>query len=224
MRSLWPWSGYCPITRKYLSPAMYFRTLGDIWERKYNFVLPLDDKGQPIKMTPARVSGAYMMKYFSKEFKEWKHRVKATRNLGLNSLRKMLMTFPSSVTEALTWRAKNSGQNLSLMTTHSVPLGLMRQEAKRIDYLNRYMEKRLDLKTLLQSNIGIYTKMLNSVQDGARPERMHSSEFFDWVARLLPDIREFSESRFLAAHVAVSDYFPPVRKKKEHVKIGANRI
>ena len=92
MRTFWKWSS------PDLSPALYFRTIGDIWEKAYNFVLPLKD-GRPMKISIPRVAGHYITKYLSKEHKEWHHRMKATRNLGMKTLKAETEGFNAIVKE-----------------------------------------------------------------------------------------------------------------------------
>jgi hypothetical protein len=217
MRTYWKWS------LPGLSPALYFRSIGDVWQSKYNFALPLKD-GQPMRIATARVAGAYITKYLSKEHKEWHHRMKATRNLGMNTLRETMRKLPQAVVHALTWRANTSQQNTTLIMTSSVPLGLMRSEAKRQNYLNLYEANQLDMNTLMQSNLGMFGKMLTSVRDGARPDRMDSPAFFDWVGRLLPAQKGYSETLQLASHEAIADTYPPLTVIKTHIKQGANYI
>ena len=218
MRTYWPWS------LPGLSPALYFRSIGDVWSTKYNFVLPMKE-GQPMKVSVPRVAGAYITKYLSKEHKEWHHRMKATRNLGMQKLKAMLEMLEQTTIEALSWRPEKSSLNRSLMMTHTVPLGLLRSEAKRMNYFRKYRDCRLDLRDLLNVNSSVFNRMLWSVQDGQRPDRMDSSEYFDWVGRLLPAERGYSKYRQIAAHVAVAAYFPPEESRVfNHVKIGANNF
>lgn len=217
LRTEWTWS------LPGLSPALYFRSVGDIWSTKYNFVLPLKD-GQPMKVSVPRVAGAYITKYLAKEHREWQHRMKATRNLGMNWLKTILRKTDKKIVEALTWRAENSSTNTSLMTIHTLPIGLLRQEAKRVDFLNKFRSRQLDLTSLLQSNIGIFSRMLSSVRNGARPDRMDSSEFFDWVGAHLPAQKEYSSARLIAAHVYMGKWFPPEKRNPLPKKIGANKI
>lgn len=226
MSALWTWSGVDPDTGNHLSPAMYFRTQGDIWEKVYKFVLPIATKGpnagQPMKVSTPRVAGAYITKYISKDFKEWHHRMKATRNLGMQRIKRVISTLPMNQLEALSWRAPNSELNHSLMTIHSVPLGLLRSLTQSQIYYRKYINRELDIQSLLASNSGIFTQMLKSVQSGARPERMRSSEFYDWVARFLPDPKGYCKYRQIAAHTALSKDFPLVKRRVEHTKIGGN--
>lgn len=224
MSALWEWSSNDPKTGRSLSPALYFRSIGDVWSIKYEFCLPLKN-GKPMKVSVPRTAGAYITKYLSKEHQEWHHRMKATRNLGMGRLKNLLRIADKSVVEALSWRPIKSSTNFSAMQTHSIPSGLLRSEAKRQNYLNRWRLNQLDLTTLLQSNCETFKSMLESVRAGARPDRMASSDFYDWVGQFLPVPNGYSEVRLLAAHTFVGSVFP--REKKvvgNHVSIGANRL
>ena len=217
MRTLWKWSSHD------LSPALYFRSVGDIWERKYRFCLPLKN-GKEMRINTARSAGHYITKYLSKDHKEWHHRMKATRNLGMTKLKSLLRIVDPMVVEALSWRPIDSKSNLSLSQIHSVPLGLVRLEAKRQNFLNRFRSKRLDLKELIKPNFNVFSGMLQSVRNGDRPDRMDSSEFYDWVSEHLPDQRGYSRTRILIAHTLLGTVFPRLDMRIEHVKIGANKI
>lgn len=217
MRTLWKHS------LPGLSPALYFRSIGDIWEKGCKFMLPLK-KGQPMRVSTAMAAGTYITKYLSKEHKEWNHRMKATRNLGLSKLLELVAGLPLETVGALTWRPKTSQLNHSLMLTHGIPQGLLRSVAKRQNYLIKYRRGLLDLTTLLQSNSQLFNKMLTSVRDGARPDRMPSSEFYDWVGRLLPAQRGYSEERLIEVHKIFSYGFPHTIEKTQHKKLGGNEI
>ena len=217
LRTYWPWS------LPGLSPALYFRSVGDVWETEYSFVLPLKE-GRPMKVSVPRTAGAYITKYLAKEHREWHHRMKATRNIGIRRLKELIWKMEPRVVEALTWRAESSSLNHSLMTIHSVPLGLVRSVAKQQNYLNKFRKHQLELRDLLEVNCNIFSRMLWSVRDGARPDRMGSSEFFGWVGRHLPGQRGYCKQRQIAAHSAVALEYPPDKQRVKSVKIGANDI
>lgn len=222
MRELWDYSD------GFLSPSLYFRSVNDVWKRRHNFALPLSakgpNKGKPMKISTPGVAGTYITKYMQKGHKEWNHRMRATRNLGMTRLRKTLEEIDLKVLEALTWRAPKSSLNHSLMQIHSVPLGLLRQEASRKTFVEKYKRRQLDLISLLQSNTGLFITMLKNVQAGLRPDRMRSSEFYDWVSQFSPVPREYCKERQIAAHTALGMIFPPRLGRKEHVNFGGNEI
>ena len=216
----WPHSSYNPENGRYLSPAMYYRTVGDVWSH-LGFALPLKE-GKPMRVSNAGASGRYITKYLQKEHKQWHHRMKATRNLGLTRLKKLMGQFNPSQIHALTLRPTTSRFLHSLSLTHSVPLGLIRSEAKQIDYWNRYRLRLLDLRTHLRPSFKTFTAMLKSVRAGHRPDRMHSLAFFDWVNSHLPDQSGYCEDDMREAHSLFTQYFPRPKHRVEAVKIGAN--
>lgn len=220
MSTVWPWSGYDPDTGEYLSPALYFRSIGDVWETRYNFVLPLKD-GKPMKVSTPRVAGAYITKYLSKELKEWHHRMKATRSLGMMTLTSYIAGLDIQTATALSWRAKDANLNLSLTKIHSCPLGLVRQLAKRQVFYLKYKSKALSLRELLTANSKLFSMMLSSVKAGARPDRMDSFQFFDWLGQFLPEQTGYCEITQESAHAGLAWYFPPKPMAVKHIKIGA---
>ena len=207
------------------SPALYYRTKGDIWANKCNHVVPLDPKTrEPIKIRGVRAVGKYVSKYMQKDHKEWQHRMKCTRNLGMTRLKEKIAKMKPKTVEALSWRPKTSSQNLSVSLIHGVPLGLVRSIAKHQHFYNQLESKQLVLKKLMKTNYEHYTRMLKSVQDGARPDRMHSLAFFDWVSYHLPDQKGYSKKRLLKSHNKLAKQFPRERRKVDPIVIGANDI
>ena len=65
-----------------------FRFLGDRWTRE-GWMVPIKE-GRPMVLTPPECAGAYLVKYLSKEAKEWNHRVMATRGLGMARVSRFL--------------------------------------------------------------------------------------------------------------------------------------
>ena len=223
METIWEHSSYDPLNGKSLSPCQYFRSIGDIWEQKYRFVLPLRN-GRAMKVNTPRIAGSYITKYLTKEHKEWHHRMKATRNLGMKTLRKVLKSMSQVHVSCLAMRPEKSSLNLSLMKIHSVPLGLVRSEAKRRKFLLEFRQRQLDLTDLLRNNSLVFTRMLRSVKAGARPDRMSSAEFYDWVGKFLPDQKGYSERSITVSHLLLQEHFPVAPPPVQHTKIGANDI
>ena len=206
MRTLWKWS------LPYRSKFNYYRTIGDVW-KNLGFVTPLKEvpgksENQPMKIAPAFVAGRYITKYMQKDLKEWHHRMKCTRNLGMNRLKQKLKQLDPETIEQLTWRPKSSSTLHLASLTHSAPLALVRSQAKQLHYLNRYKSNSMDLEEHLKPISGAFTKMLKSVRAGARPDRMHSLAFFDWVSQFLPEEKGYSEETLIEAHKQLSEDFP----------------
>jgi hypothetical protein len=208
-----------------LSKAMYFRSIGDIWLTKHRFACPIDAKKQiPMKMAPAEYAGNYVTKYLQKDHKEWQHRMKATRNLGMKTLITTVRKMKPDEVKALTWRAESGQLNHFLTTIHSLPLGLVRRVAKQTNYYNQYLRDQWDLKNLIENRSGVYTKMLSSARAGHRPDRMLSMEFYDWVLGFLPAQDGYCEKQLIEAHHKLSKIFPKQYSTKVHTSIGGNRI
>lgn len=216
MRRYWKWS------LPGLSPAMYFRTVGDIWQRKCHFILPIGKDGKPMNVGGPQVAGLYIIKYLSKEFREWKHRTKATRNLGLTRLRETIRQLTDEQIEALTWRPSTFGLNLTLSMIQSVPIGLMRSIAQRENFYRKYRSNRHSDKTLLQSNTETFIALQSSVRAGVRPDRMPSAVFYDWLGQYLPVPNGYSDQRLLDVYTLLAGQFPPIRNHKTKKLGGTN--
>lgn len=200
----------------------YFRSIGDIYEIKHNFVIPLKD-GEPMKVAPAHAAGAYITKYMQKDHKEWQHRMKATRNLGMNRLKKVIASLPKNLARALTWRPETSQSCLSLNQIHTVPLGLVRSIARQQHFYNQYHANELDLTNLMMIKSKPYIRMQMSVRNGARPDRMPFPEFYDWVKQFLPVQRGYCDAQLYDAHEKLGEYFPKLKIRVKPTKIGANK-
>ena len=218
MRTLWPW---CIESQK---PALYFRTKGDIWSR-LGHITPVDkDKRQPIKMLPVSAVGNYVTKYMQKGEKIWEHRMKCTRNLGMAKLQRLMDKLTLPQLEALSWRPQDSRQHHLANMTHSVPLGLVRCAAIRKRFAILYQSRQLDLKNLMKTNYDHYKLMLKSVKDGARPDRMASADFYDWVQKFLPAETGYCEKRLLDSHRLLEHNFPRAIHQTQPVVLGGNEI
>lgn len=217
LETLWPHS------LPGLSPAAYWRTVGDIWQMKYNFTLPLKD-GKPQSIGQPRMAGLYITKYLSKDHKEWQHKVKATRNLGLKKLKNLIYQLPPNLVYQLTWRSPNSAQNHLVKMIHSIPLGLIRSIAKPRHYYHQLVSNQLDYQNVMNCNFEVYSKMLDSVRLGARPERMGSTQYYDWLGQFQPEQIGYSKEKQLKIHRKLSKSFPPDKIRSKEVKLGANEI
>ena len=218
LRNFWPW---CIPDQK---PALYFRTKGDIWSRT-GHCTPIDRKtGQPIKINDVDAVGNYVTKYMQKGTKIWHHRMKCTRNLGLTRIQEKIKSFETKVVEALSWKPSTSGQLRSLSSIHSAPQGLVRSLATREIFARRWDSRSMDLKTLMKTNYDHYKRMLKSVRDGARPDRMPSHQFYDWVQKFLPVEEDYCEVRLAKAHKLLEQDFPRQRYKTLPTVIPGNEI
>lgn len=203
-----PMSTFWPHSLPGIGRAKYFRHEGDVWS-KHGFVLPYDSKkGRTIRINHPETAGLYIAKYMDKEDKAWVHRVKATRNLGLQRLKRILSMISRRKLEALTWRPPAYNMNIFQQTTQSVPQGLLRSKAKQELFVRDWVSNRLDFERLLQHNCDSFKQMLKSVRDGARPKRMRSKQFYEWVSAHLPVPNGYCERRLKLATVSLGVEFP----------------
>ena len=217
MRTYWKWS------LPGLSKAYYFRTKGDRWHA-LGHCIPIDPKTQkPVYIAGARQSGAYVTKYIQKDHKQWKHRVKATRNLGMKTLKETISKLQIQIVEALSWRPHNYSQHHLANMTHSVPLGLVRLVAKQVHWQKKLEQESLDFQSVMINNSGTFTKMLRSSLRGQRPDRMCSKEFYDWVCQFLPVQRGYCEKRHLVSNQRLGIAFPRQRFKVDPLTQAGNR-
>ena len=229
MRQYWSWS----IDSQ--KPALYYRTKGDVWSN-LGHVTPVDGReqlkngqkndnfGKPIEIKSVQAVGNYVTKYMQKGTKVWQHRMKCTRNLGMSKIQRLINSLDKKTLQALSWKPQKSSQLHSVSLIHSVPQGILRLLAKRKIFSIQWERKQLDLKTLMKTNYGHYTAMLKSVRDGARPDRMHSLQFYDWVQQHLPEEAGFCEKRLIEAHYLLRSDFPRPVIKVQPINIGANNI
>jgi hypothetical protein len=191
--------------------AKYFRHEGDVWSR-HGFALPYDSKRQrTVRINQPEKAGLYVAKYMDKEDKVWTHRIKATRNLGLSRLRKVLQRMHWRKIEALTWRPKTYSLSCSAATIHTCPPALIRLLAKQENFYRSMVSKRMDWETQLRENFDSFKRMLQSVRDGANPKRMRSHQFYEWVSEHLPDPPGYCEKRYWRAIQDLGAEFPPVK-------------
>lgn len=215
--SLWPWSN------TYNRKVMYFRHLGDVWS-KLGFANPMikkkgSKKLEPLVPHPANKAGGYVTKYMQKDEKEWHHRPKVTRGLGLNRINHQMLSLTMAQLTALTWRPRSYNLNTSLTMTHIVPLGLIRYVAKLRLFQRSYLNRTLNFQAYLQENSGAYQAMRSSVEDGARPHLMDSQALYEWVSEHLPVPEGYCEQRLLDAHMAFMAE-DPVTPKSNAKKLG----
>lgn len=207
-------STYWPLALPGLGRAIYFRHEGDIWSR-LGFCVPVNRvTRRPITVLPCRLAGIYVAKYMDKGDKAWLHRVKATRNLGIERLREILFQISLGRLEALTHRPRKFAQSVLLQTIHSVPHGLLRSLAKQVLFCRRWDGRSLDFQKLLRPSSAPFIEMLKSVRDGQRPSLMCSAEFYDWVTSHLPVPDGYCERALSSAHLQLSIEFPPQRHSR----------
>jgi hypothetical protein len=218
LSAFWKWS------LPGLSPANYFRTKGDIWSMlSPAHGIPVDkNTGKPIPVGGPKQAAAYVTKYIQKDHKEWQHRVKSTRNLGMKKLKTVLSRMKIKQLEVLSWRPNSFTQHHLVSLIHSVPLGLVRSIAKQQHFAKKLESKQLDFQNLMINNSGSFTRMLKSVRAGTRPDRMLLKEYYDWLCRHLPVQNGYCEKIQIDTHQILSKIFPRNAIQVQPITIGAN--
>jgi len=168
-------------------------------------------------------AGLYCAKYMGKDDKEWNHRVRATRNLGLLRIKELLDNMRIGPLVALTWRPRNQNIAISLRAIHSVPIGLIRSLAKQMVFSRNWASNQLDFKTLMRTTSDAFRMMRSAVRDGDRPSKMPSEQFYDWVGQFLPEDPAYCDRRLKNAHSALQYLFPP-DDQRAAIKIAGNDI
>lgn len=209
-----PMTTYWPNSLPGIGKAKYFRHECDMWSQ-HRFVLPYDPKKKAvIKIHGPETAGLYIAKYMDKDDKVWTHRIKATRNLGLTRLRIVLMQMHWQKVEALSWRPESYHLSTLATTIHTVPNGLLRLIAKQEVFCRLWARKQLDWNEQLQKSCDAFSKMQQSVKNGARPKRMRTQEFYEWVTKHLPEQKGYCEQRYKRAIQSLGANFAPKKSSQ----------
>ncbi len=221
LETLWPFCA--PAFR----PALYFRCEGDVWSR-LGFVTPvIRDKRsglkKPLPINPPSMAGLYIAKYMTKDDKKWHHRIKATRNLGLNKVKNFLVRLTNNQLRPLTWRPQSQNTAISLQTIHSVPLGLLRRLAQQVIFSREWVSRRADIPSLLTTTCESFPIMLQAVRDGLRPSRLPSKALYDFVGECLPAEPAYCDHSLWSAH-SLLEYLYPASFKTAVTHLGGNDI
>lgn len=208
-----PMATFWPHSTAGIGRPKFFRHEGDMWS-KHQFVLPYDrNKKRIVRIHAPEKAGLYIAKYMDKDDKVWLHRIKATRNLGLSRIKKVLGRMHWRKVEALTWRPRTYSLSTLATTIHSCPSGLLRLIAKQETFVRKWENNSLDWEMLLQRNCEPFSGMLQSVRDGDNPRRMRSSQFYEWVTKHLPVPQGYCEHRYKKAITSLGVDFKPVNFK-----------
>lgn len=178
-----PLETYWELADQDCRPATYLRYRGDIWTRLGHNVPYV--KGKPLELLGPCSVGAYLAKYLSKEKKQWNHRVRATRNIGMSRVNQLIKALTSKEIDALVVRCRTYSQSLTLSMTSSVPIGLLRSKAKREKYMREF--KNLTLKELIIPKQNAFLEMQRSVEAGQRPTRLGSMDCWNWLQTVIRD-------------------------------------
>lgn len=198
----------------------YFRYKNDVWRMRHDFKNPVKPNGQPMTFLDVQRAGVYLAKYMSKEHKEWSHRMKCTRNLGLVTLIQMVRNLPDTILEQATRRITDLDNLLMYKSATSCPNSLLRRFAKR-ETFSREWKSNLPHPHWIEERPKPFMTMRKSCQDGQRPWLMPSPERFAWLQSVLPPEKiAFSERFFHHLVSGLADFFPRLDGKPVPQIIG----
>jgi len=207
LSTFWTWSQ--PQNHR----AEYFRHLGDVWKTKHNFKTPIKN-GQGLKLMAPQKAGAYLTKYLQKDVRQWNHRVKATRGIGLcqirQQIRRLQLRHLKSLTEPMPPTLSHYDLRMRASTTISPPISLLTTLSQIERYRREYLST--PLKTLLKPKPEIFSKLLvrsRPSRNTTPPWQLPSPERWLWLQTSLhTDQSEFSEADFKETIIIIREKFP----------------
>lgn len=201
-----------------------------------NWKRPLDKNLKPVKIGAVAAVACYVCKYMQKgETKQWHHRVKATKLLGLEDLRKKIQSVPNKA-NLLSMATRPSEYQLMhrLQTMTEVPLTLIRRLASLELKTRLYTSSKLRAEKYLtmlwtRPPKNFYTAFMLSVEDGVRPWKMSSQERYSSCTRMLEEVplTVHCEARMTAFIKWITEHYPrrysskPATYIQEKLCIGA---
>lgn len=147
----------------------------DSWFAK-NWLVPIGSSdGKPRKIGDASSVAGYIGKYMSKgETKKWNHRIKATRNLGIENLKEKLRCGASlRLLFTMTTRASDYAVSMMLQESTSIPLSLLRRISRtellrRLHSLRTQRAKELLRKMWTKKPPDFFTNMMSAARAGLK--------------------------------------------------------
>ena len=176
----------------------YYRTQDDVW-KELGFVYPNTIQS----VMPDFNSGSYLCKYLTKEQKQWSHRFRATRNLGLHNLDSRLRNLPiDRLVQLMT-----HPPTLQILMKHckniAEPMRLIRKRVRR-ELLRRIYSTRQALPSALtewtlRSATNIYQAFRSELNNSRLPSEIDSSQLYVLLRGLIPDVVPYEEDTFSCA-------------------------
>lgn len=147
----------------------------DSWFAK-NWLVPIaSSNGKPRKIGDANSVAGYIAKYMTKGgTRQWNHRVKATRNLGLANLKEKLQCVASlRLLLAMSSRPEDYGVSMMIQESTSIPLGLLRGKSKlelmrRLNSMKTRRAKEFLRKTWTKPHPAFYMNMMLAARAGVK--------------------------------------------------------
>lgn len=167
-----------------------------------NWLLPRKSKEIPGKVGDASAVAGYLGKYLTKgDTKKWKHRVKATKNLGMTKLKKALQHTKSlSLLLTLASRSPKYANGLKLQMNSAPPLSLIREKSKQV------LTKRLhSLKTARARDFlrvqwtkkrgEFFMHYIRTARDGQRPWSLTPGQRYNCYTLMLEEVSSTGQSK-----------------------------
>ena len=188
-----------------------------------NWVIPMKEvNGVLVRQKvgdPGAVAG-YISKYMAKpESKKWKHRVKATRGIGLKTLFRIIKEAPLSIIKALAYRPMEYGVAMKMSQMTSCPLSLLRQKSKMELERRWHTSSEQSDAELLQAHwtrkpLAFFTLLTNRVKDGLSIWSETPCARYKLYTRILPAVSStvHSDEIMEKLKVFLDNFSPPVVK------------
>ena len=170
------------------SVAYPIRFPGDRWGR-IGFRWPWDPlTGSPRPVLPPEAVGAYVVKYLSKEERQWKHRMRATRNLGYRRLDRALSRLTAESLVALCSTQPRSRLAGIRSISTPPPASLIRERALRLlSEAGPETFSEIERKRFVKRSHSSFRDLTDSIRKGSAPWRMTPRQRRDWLSQVKHD-------------------------------------
>lgn len=153
------------------------------------------DTLEPIKVGDAGAVAGYIGKYLTKgDTKKWNHRVKATKNLGIQTLISklkqetsliLLLALATRPSQYITW--------MKIQTSTQLPLSLLREKSKQELMKRLHSTKTQRAKLYLMTRwtrtpTSFYSSLVTLVKNGLRPWKMNSKHRYNAYTPILEEV------------------------------------
>ena len=219
MKQLWPWGWSTP------KPV---RCAGDAWSKKHGWLWPCLSDGTPVKKRGPEGAGHYIAKYLDKGDADsfpWTHRIKATRGLGLRSLRKTLKEMPMWLLRGLAYPLVPSHRASQFLMNNQYSRSLLKREAR-----SERVSRIFDLKPPLVSSMVLKSSSQKSLQGwqlglqtNPKPWLQGSDSFVTWLHRCLETPIPVSVKREIDAHEYIAQRHTITRARTGNALAGIRR-
>jgi len=168
--------------------------------------VPRKSKEEPGKVGSVGAIAAYVSKYLTKgETKKWNHRIKCSRNLGVEHLTKSLEKVTSvALLLSLASRPEKYEQSMRLQKATTCPLSLLRERSKRVLTKRMHTCRSIRGTNLLRAQwtkkpSEFFTEYMRSVRDGLKAWKLMRDAHYNLCTLMLeePQQTAHSEKRML---------------------------